>query len=140
MSKPIRVASVWLSRAEGKTVECERNRSRFFSSFVAANRELASWARSAPEGGGYDKCDFVVTYEDGETYEGRFDLTRDHRYGASLEKQMNDFLRFYAGRYCPPHMTHEKYATFLAQEGREERRAACEALLESYELGEAVGT
>lgn len=62
-----------LIRAEGPTAEC----GIFFhaASFFDADLKLKSWSWTAPEGGGYDKCDFWILDEaTGVHYEGRYDL------------------------------------------------------------------
>lgn len=45
--------------------------------WAKASAALRSWAITAPEDGSYHKTDFTVTFEDGGTYEGRYDLARD---------------------------------------------------------------
>lgn len=69
---PIRVKSIVLTRAEGSGVEV--NKPMTFSSFAQAAAKLKQWARTAPPGGAYDKCDFKVTWDDGQVYNGRYDL------------------------------------------------------------------
>ena len=61
----IKAIKIWLHRAEGKedfaTVEGE-------DVWFEAQNVLRRWGRTAPKpGGGYDKTDFKVTFEDGET-------------------------------------------------------------------------
>ena len=53
---------------------------------------------TAPKEMGYDKVDFLVTWEDGETYEGRFDMKYEHKLEENmLGRQITDVLLFYAG-------------------------------------------
>jgi hypothetical protein len=33
---------------------------------AGANDILRAWSRSAPKTGGYDKCDFIIVFEDGQ--------------------------------------------------------------------------
>lgn len=127
----VKVASVWIRRAEGTIRECAEG-GQFFATFKDANHELARWAQTAPEPRAYDKCDFVVTFEDGEQYEGRFDLNRDHRFGVSLEKHMIDYLTFYAGARQPNNYSKESYERFILAQG--DKRDACVRFLGTYEL------
>lgn len=107
--------SIRLNRGEGPCHEC--NKPRTVATFREATAILQSWALTAPKGGGYDKCDFTVSYDNGDTYSGRFDLTNDHRIGAFLlEGHMTSMVRFYSGRGRPPHMTEERYRAYLACE------------------------
>jgi len=110
----IQPKTIWVRRAEGRTEEIERDGEHTVSTFAEADEVLKRWAWSAPDTGGYDKCDFKVVYEDGEEYEGRFDLKRDHRYGENLlGKHMLDFVTFYAGVRCPGHMKPAQYEAFM---------------------------
>lgn len=42
--------------------------------FEAAEQAIVRARRTAPEGGCYDKTDFLITWEDGSQYKGRIDL------------------------------------------------------------------
>jgi hypothetical protein len=79
---------------------------------------LISWGRSAPErGGGYDKCDCVVEFNDEDSYAFRYDLTRGSGEGydrADFRKNLLTRMKFAAGRYCPGHYTQEQYDGFIA--------------------------
>ena len=59
------VASIEITRAEGPARLC---RIRTFKTWRNASAALAAAASTYPEGGAYDKHDFVVTFADGETY------------------------------------------------------------------------
>lgn len=65
-----------LKRAEGNIEECITVK---VESFEASDIILNYMARTAPISGGYDKTDFLVTFNDGETYKGRFDLKESHK-------------------------------------------------------------
>jgi hypothetical protein len=100
---------------------------------------LKAWAKTAPEGGGYDKCDFTITYDDGETYSGRFDLQRDHMAGSNLlGNHVRLFCETYSGRRRPTHITPERYRALMKQYGEETTSAYCE-FLDSYEIGAENG-
>jgi hypothetical protein len=106
----------------------------------AANCLLTELAQTAPgPRGGYDKTAFRVTWQDGETYEGRYDLhhvqcRQENPNGRiDLGDHMRAFLAFYAGGRKPVHMGREDYEDCLAQVGSEFSRQ-CRAALEKYEL------
>lgn len=103
-----------------------------------ANAILASWSHTAPESGAYDKCDFKVTYEDGEEYEGRFDLQRMSRGGyPSIDEHMNAFLACMSGQRKPAHIKPADYERYLApyrKDGTCERTAK---FMTEYEIGGA---
>lgn len=105
------VKSIRLERAEGPRGQCGVKE---VASFAHASLVLGEWARTAPDAGGYDKCDFTVTWEDGEQYQGRVDLERKHSTGYDLRRHMREFLRFYTGEARPYHLTPEQYQRALA--------------------------
>ena len=126
----VKVASVWVRQAEGRAEECT---SGFFPTIAAANKDLARRARTMPNTGGYFKCDFVVTFGDGEQYVGRFDLTHAHASHASIAQQMVEHLLFVAGVRKPSHMTAEQYTAFIADVPATKREAAAR-YLGTYDL------
>ena len=68
----IEPVSIEITRREGPTYRCDRtHRATRWSECWAILRGEAS---TAPEGGCYDKHDFTVTFADGFTYCGRYDL------------------------------------------------------------------
>lgn len=46
-------------------------------SLEEAERFLTKHRHTAPKDGGYDKCGFKIEWENGVSYEGRYDLSRD---------------------------------------------------------------
>lgn len=104
MSVKIEVKRVTITRAEGLISECDRPETFLGRDAIyRASRRLGEWARNAPDGGGYDKCDFKIEWADGETYEGRADITREHWRCASydLTTHVRDFLSFIGGLWAP---------------------------------------
>lgn len=126
------VLSITLERAEGPIAEC--GQSKVVSSFDHADAVLWGWAATAPKrGGGYDKCDFLVNFSNGDTYQGRFDLQYEDRFKRRLlQDQISHHLAFMAGTGKPSHMTEEDYVDFLAH--AQEFRAEAMALLENVNL------
>ena len=99
----------------------------------AANRILLLWSLSAPKGGAYDKCDFRVEYEDGELYQGRFDLQHWTCETPDLAKHMRRFVSFNGGLFRPAWCETEQYRTVL--EDNPERVEWCARFLDAYEIG-----
>lgn len=97
MSKHIAV-KFELTRAEGPTRECGKK--QIATNWIDADKILKHWARNAPDSGGYYKCDFAVTYDDGEVYTGRYDLKRHAlcRVAGSSHPPLRGILR----RQAPP--------------------------------------
>lgn len=123
----LKVSSVWVRRDEGRASECV---ARFFCSFSEANAWLVQQATTV--NGVYDKCRFVVTYEDGHQYEGRFDLEQKHQFGASLQKHMVDYLTFCMGARQPSNITKDQYERFISARG--DKRKECAEFLNTREL------
>lgn len=137
----IRARSITLRRLEG-----DRQRDDFSSHTLTplddksvwerANSLLRKWSETAPRRGkGYHKVSFIVTYEDGETYQGRFDLKHYTVEYPDLAKHIYRSVAFYAGRYRPPHMTEEQYKEFLEDRLVVEIRTDYENFLDNYEIG-----
>lgn len=126
------IASVWIERAEGRADECVE---RTVDSLAAADAVLREWSETAPATGGYDKCDFKITFADGETYEGRYDLVHWTRELPNLGKHVLNFVGFHAGARCPPHMTEEEYQRALRTfDARGVKRSDYKEFLDKYEI------
>jgi hypothetical protein len=126
-----------MKRAEGWTAQATLTGGDLWN---LSDAILSAWSTTAPDSGGYDKCDFIVTYEDGETYHGRFDLKRKHGgVKGLLSSQIWHHVSFIIGQWCPPHMEQEQYQEYIKQDRAhmtEEEWAACNVWLATYELGE----
>lgn len=103
------VKKIVLDRAEGPSDECF---SRTFKSFDEADSALRKWSWSTK--GAYDKVDFEITFKDGETYKGRYDMV--HNDPGRLREHVLEFLGFYGGVLKPDHMTDQAYKEFLSRE------------------------
>jgi len=126
------VTSITVERAEGPCEECV---SVTVGSYDEAREVIRRWSRTAPAGGGYDKCDFVVTFADGETYSGRYDMTADLKEGF-IEDGIARHLAFYSGRWCPAHLTPERYQA-IVKRATLEQVAACANWLDTRDLNSA---
>ena len=107
----IKVHRVWLNRVEGQKGQLGQTTAR---SLDEANRILKTAAITAPKDGGHHKVDFKVTWEDGEKYEGRYDLTYADTWKPDLGNTIRRFMNFYGGLERPPHMTDEQYEAVVA--------------------------
>jgi hypothetical protein len=114
-----------ITQAEGLSEDC--NKPHTVASFADADALLMVWSEKAPEHGGYYKCDFVVTWPDGNTYSGRYDLKHHRAERPSLAGHMADTVDFYTGKGCPVHMSTARYADFVASV-EPERRAQFEEI------------
>jgi hypothetical protein len=120
---------ITLTRAEGLTDEC--NKPFVCSTFTEANAKLSAWSRTAPEHGGYNKCDFKIEGPDEiPNYSGRYDLKHWRIECANLKGHVLRNLEFVAGQACPPSMTKERYDAFVA--ARSDHKDVAEELLEFY--------
>jgi hypothetical protein len=84
---------------------------------------------------GYFKTKFLITWVDGETYEGRLDISP--REDWNLAQHVIDFARFHGGMYAdnelPSHFTPASYKSFIAARDPDSLPAYKE-LLDKYEL------
>jgi hypothetical protein len=107
-----KITKVTVTRAEGLTKEC--NKPRTVNCIRVASSILADWARTAPKHGGYDKCDFKIEFDNGNTYSGRYDLEHLSIRTPDLARHVNEGVAFFTGKFRPSHMTTERYARALA--------------------------
>jgi hypothetical protein len=120
--QPCGALQITLTRAEGLVSECGRPVT--VASFAQAYELLRDWSETAPKTGGYDKCDFLITWPDGDTYAGRYDLQHHTVDRPSLADHMIGLCDWYAGRAAPEHMTQDEYRARIAQDSHEAARAA----------------
>ncbi|UOE58203.1 hypothetical protein [Cytobacillus oceanisediminis] len=107
---PIR--NIVITRGEGPSVETGIPYT--VSNWDEGNLVLRSMAKTAPDCGGYDKTDFVITFEDDETYIGTYDLKRKDMHEADLKGHVLSHVGYYAGIQKPPWMKQEAYHKDLA--------------------------
>jgi hypothetical protein len=111
MTTKIQVKEITITRGEGPSSECGKK--HVVASYDEAEKVLTRMAYTAPKNGGYDKCDFTVTFADDETYTGRYDLKYDRE--ESLTEHMMGFLEWYAGEAKNPHCGEKKYQEFMSR-------------------------
>lgn len=86
------VESIYIARNEGFSAETTVDR------WHAASWFLLEQSLTAPKGGGYDKCAFLVKWFDGTEYRGRYDLVhRDNGAWPDLAAHVRGSLEFAAG-------------------------------------------
>jgi hypothetical protein len=127
----VEVTGITIRRTEGRPSAVDEPRDeggytqRTVTSFAETDSLIRQMATTAPgEGTRYDKVDFVVTWENGYIYEGRFDMKRhDTKFSAHLQRQIRGFLRYLAGEYRPADMTLKEYAEIVASRPDEQMQA-----------------
>lgn len=114
-NEKINVKEIQITRAEGRTKLCGITRS--FDSFKAANSWLLSQSETFPEDGTYDKHDFIVIFEDGDTYTGRLDCKQATYPDNDLDvrQHMIDQCKFYGGFVENCWMGEERYKAYLEE-------------------------
>ena len=138
LAKLIKVRSITLTRAEGRHEEVGKPitllKGQHPDMWAAADKVLYGWSTTAPKEGGYDKCDFVIEYDDGEKYTGRFDLYHHSIEFPNLSKHVYDFVRFTSGKYKGA-LTQEEYDKFKEQEHFKKLAPEFAKFLDKYEIG-----
>ena len=134
----IKVASIILRRAEGRHSECGKTVGGL--TWEEAQAELVKMGHSAPKKGeGYDKVDFQVTFDDGQKYDGRYDLQEGGQEsdGSTLREHVRLFLQF-IGCIRPPHLSTVRHDAFWAEHCEEQERSGDKeealAMLERYDI------
>lgn len=112
----IPVKTIEIVRIEGPIELCDKK--YLASSYGEANVILRTMSDTAPSRGGYDKCDFKVIFEDGETYEGRYDLKhwsceQDEGPSINLKERVGGYCRFMAGLIHPSWMKDDEWESHL---------------------------
>jgi hypothetical protein len=102
----------------------------------AVIHQFCVWGQSAPEGGGYDKCDFKVVWDNGESYDGRFDMQRggtdgNEAFWASLRGRVS----YYACTRRPAHFDDKSWAHHCQMAEKEGWKASAEKMLNECEMG-----
>lgn len=128
--------TITITRVEGYVHEC--NKPKVAHSWIEADSILHRWSNTAPEHGGYDKCDFTVVFEDGETYEGRYDLVHWRCEAPNLANHISSFVNYLAGK-PPAWLKRSDKKRYLEEYEREiaahpERTAAARKWLETYSV------
>lgn len=127
----IQIRKITVQCAEGPSYLC---RPKTASNFEEANHLLHAISHDGPDLG-YYKTDFTIEFEDGNTYEGRYDVYRwdnPDRELIDLQGHVRRFVRFYGGLSKPAHLTEKQYETVIGRSG--DQRAKYREFLEKYEV------
>lgn len=97
-NKKIKLKDIEILWAEGRTSNYDEFPKKY-KSWKAANDAIKPIAKDNGSSGGYNKTKFVVTFADGETYEGRLDVTmgaEDNPFNTSnvVGQHIKDFLMY----------------------------------------------
>jgi hypothetical protein len=133
-ARKFKMSKIEIARGEGPSAECGKTATVL--TWAGSDRVIQQWAKTAPgPNQGYDKCDFIVTWENGETYTGRFDMRQhDTGYSNHLPRHIRNLVAFYAGLEKPDHMTPAQYRQFLASETTPAEMESARQWLEQYAL------
>ncbi|MFE4029296.1 hypothetical protein ACFX4N_24400 [Priestia sp. YIM B13551] len=116
----VRVKQIVLTRGTGKTEECGIPHT--VDTWYDADNVLMKMAMTAPENGASEKVDYVVTFEDGETFESTYSLTKDDTVIACLRGHVRTVANIYAGNARPQWMKEEVYDKYVPEEQRDKFR------------------
>ena len=158
MSTKSKVSYVVVNRAEGPTEEC--GAVLFYSGDVVpvdyddksghyrgavpvkcaaimdeVQKQFTKWGHSAPDDDCYDKCDFKVVWENGESYEGRYDLQKGGTDGKEYFVQsLKNRVGFYACVRRPSHFNDKDWASHCARAESEGWKAETEKFINECEM------
>ena len=130
------IKEVWLNRAEGPVEECgEVTVAGGLHVVDEVLSVLRDWGRTAPEDGGYDKTDFRVEWDNGESYEGRFDMQKGGtESGVDFWTSLKERVEYVACKRRPAHFKDEHWAHHCATYEKEGWRKQGENMLRECEL------
>ena len=112
MDNKIKATKMTLNRAEGPSADCGKVELDTMP-WALSDAVLREWALTAPDMG-YDKVDFTVHFEDGETYSGRFDMQAHHiSKSGMIAEHIVSFVKFCTGEHRPSHMTENDYTVYI---------------------------
>lgn len=109
-----------------------------FRTWAEANAAIREIAVGKNPGSGYDKTKYLVTWQDGETWEGRCDVTWDMQFDtAPLSEWLQSFAAHIAGREKARHQSAEEYQQFLVMNEKNNpgMAAGCARILDKYDVG-----
>ena len=98
-------------------------------------KTLVEWGRTAPKDNGYDKVDFIVKWDNGKSYIGRFDMQE----GGTDSKEdfftsLQNRIKFYACQRRPSHFKQEHWEHHCKQSEKNGWKQECEEILTNCEL------
>jgi hypothetical protein len=105
-----------ITRVEGPSNLCGEKKT--FTNWIDSHIWLIRQSSTFPgRNEGYDKHDFKVTFDDGETYKGRLDCKQSTEPDADLDvyRHMLDLCEWYAGLAKNPYCGKAKYDEMMKQ-------------------------
>ncbi len=128
----IKVIKIELTFSESPNFTCPKvfNDLEIANGFIWREHFRATQDKASGKLLGYFKTDFTLTFEDGETYSGRFDIGSDAR---DLSSHVIGFCEVYGGIKKPAHMTPERWEQFKKQ--YEKHAPDYRDFLNKYDLG-----
>ena len=131
----IKITKIEIRRGEGSYVE-DPNLGKWqtFENVFDADARLREIGKTAPATGGYDKTDVKVTFADGNTYEGRWDVKHPSQVNAdlSIQKHIKQHFDYHAGNTARGEEAIKKGWT------RPDEKKEAEDWLKTYDL-EGIG-
>ena len=131
----IKATSIMIDRVEGPSALCTKKTLTGENVWQKAQSLLLKHSDTSPKNGGYDKCDFIVTFADGETYQGRYDLKHHSVELPSLEQHMLNFLNFIGGKNRA-WASEKEYAEIMARDPQRKEDAI--KFLNTYAIGDVA--
>lgn len=128
-----KLKSVVFGYAEGAPAEKGPFLKKPYHTWSEANRAVSEMAHYSGVGG-YDKTDFTVTWQNGDTYEGNIGVEHKMTSGRPLSEHIASHLRFVAGTK-PTHLTEEQYQRLRAHMKAEDVAEAINMLAKN-DIGE----
>lgn len=104
-------------------------------SFKEANANLAHLSMFAPKGGAYNKCDFTITFEDGEEYTGRYDLKHYTEELPALDNHVKSFVGISSGLQKPAWMEQNRFDELIQFEKDHGDQEMWLYLAKNYDVG-----
>ena len=134
----IGIKSILIDQQEGLTSALVKVQ---VSTWAAANALLARICAAAPKDGTYHKVSFKISWQDLETYDGRFDASQPGSSGhevPDLSAHIRHLQEYCAGYACPKDMDQSMYEHRLAE--KEKRNPgvgdAARKFLKTYSLAD----
>jgi len=135
----IKMEKIEITRGEGPTKNCCITVGKTFTvkTWGQAKGHLNMIAHDMRLRGtiGYDKTDFVVTFENGGTYAGRADVTADGD-DTDLAQLIREEMGFQAGTYRPRHIGESDWQRLRAEHESEGYGQSAREFLADYDLGD----
>lgn len=114
--------SITIHQVEGLKEECTKSS---HTSWADANNRILTICARSPANGNYNKCKVLVTWENDDTYQFRYDAAQvgSTSHEGSVSERVRSGLLYSAGLRCPAHTTQEAYEADVAESPDRKERA-----------------